>query len=64
MKQVKSDPILYADDGILLGREDELSKLDGRVLGNYGVIISDKLKKDGRPATGETRDTLSFLGMT
>jgi len=64
MKAVKVKPILFADDGVLLGREDELKKMDGNILGNYGVILSDKLKKDGRPATGETQDVLNFLGMS
>lgn len=55
---------MFADDGILLGREDELSKMTASKLGNYGVILSNKLKKDGRPATGEVQRYLTFVGLT
>jgi hypothetical protein len=56
--------VLYADDGIIMGPEDELKKLNEFILKDFGVILSHKKKKDGSPATGEVGETLKYLGLT
>lgn len=58
------DPILYADDGVLVEREEkELSENQVEILEAYGMFFSKKLKKDGTPSNGWV-DTLNFLGIS
>jgi len=65
MKAIKLDPLLYADDGILFTNNiRNLKKLsDNEFLKEYGIIISEKKKKDGSPSFGLIRgENIGFVG--
>jgi hypothetical protein len=64
-KKVNLDVIMYADDGIVFTdqKKDPFTHTIKKQLEIYGIILSNKLKKDGTEACKFT-DTLSFLGVT
>jgi len=54
---------MYADDGILLTNNfHDSTSLENDEAVNNGIIISDKLKKDGSPSRGIVTEVLKFLG--
>lgn len=63
-RKAKLDPILYADDGILMAKEKfEISMAKVNILESHGLFFSRKLKKDGSKSLGFTNN-LTFLGIT
>lgn len=54
---------MYADDGILLTNNlHDIQELRNEEAINNGIIIADKLKKDGKPSSGVVKDILNLLG--
>jgi hypothetical protein len=64
-KACKLDPILYADDGILLTKTqtNPFDRKRLKILAEFGIYLSTKLKKDNTKACKFTK-VLSFLGIT
>lgn len=57
-------PIMYADDGIIISdSEIPFKNLSCPYPEGYGLFLASKLKKDGRPATGEVSEIIDFLGL-
>lgn len=64
MKVVNLNPVMYADDGVILCEKKKRSPFTEdikRRLEVFGLVISDKKKKDGSSASGFC-GTLSFIG--
>jgi retron-type reverse transcriptase len=55
--------VMYADDGILFTNNmNDIRELRTDEAINNGIVIADKLKKDGTPSSGFIRDIVKFLG--
>lgn len=67
-KKLEIDPILFADDGIIISESEEDYKklLNGeKILLEHGIKLSDKIKPDGSKATRVIDDDLvTFVGVT
>lgn len=61
------DLIWYADDALGISRTlrewHYLLSIKAE-LAAYGIVLSDKKKKDGNPATGVVNDEVTFVGLT
>ena len=61
--------VMYADDGLVICKsrselESIIKKLNSPAMQGAGILMTDKVKKDGRPACGLVTGELKFLGMT
>lgn len=55
--------VMYADDGILFTNDMyDIRKIRTDEAINNGIVIADKLKKDGTPSSGFITDIIHFLG--
>lgn len=62
-RNVQGRLLMYADDGILLTNNlHDIQELRNEEAINNGIIIADKLKKDGKPSSGVVKDILNLLG--
>jgi len=63
-KAIKVDPILYADDGIIMSKERiDLTQEQIDMLDNWGLVLSKKVKKDGTPSCRWIEDEFTFLNI-
>jgi len=62
-QEIKLEPIMYADDGVLITRDvDAFKKLNHPKLKAAGIYLSDKMK-NGKSVCGEVKNELEFLGL-
>lgn len=63
-KAIGLDPILYADDGIIMSREKtDLTEEQINMLSDWGLVLTSKMKKDGTPGCKWIDDVFTFLGI-
>jgi hypothetical protein len=62
-RNVNGKLLMYADDGLLFTNDmNDIRELRNEEANNNGIIIADKLKKDGKPSSGFVMEILNFLG--